>query len=221
MTKNELVKQLVKNPELMSALEVNSQKELQENIKIAACVKDGCLTWQEFLDFFFLKEASLHDRIDGNDWWQKLDPEGQPVKEPTPTKSRSLNDSSDKENLDENLPSRVGRRQRLLAEFEEVKMTPALEMLINTRQNKITQDVEDDFTSMQQKQMGLSGMPTHHGSKAKSTAGSAGFATDGIIGQEEIDAQLGIAREKSQCLLLPSQIETMKQEYEKLDKYND
>ena len=55
----------------------------------------------------------------------------------------------------------------------------------------------------------------------KATAGSAGFSTDGIIKQEEIDAQLGIAREKSVCLLLPSQIETMKQEYDKLDKYND
>ena len=32
---------------------------------------------------------------------------------------------------------------------------------------------------------------------------------------------MGIAREKSKCLLLPSQIETMRQEYENLDKYND
>ena len=94
-------------------------------------------------------------------------------------------------------------------------------MLILTRQNKVTHDVEEDFTSMQQKQMGFSGMQGAKSTNKKSTAGSAGFATDGVIGQEEIDAQLGIAREKSQCLLLPSQIETMKQEYEKLDKYND
>ena len=44
---------------------------------------------------------------------------------------------------------------------------------------------------------------------------------DGSIKQEEIDAQLGIAREKSKCLMLPSQVEIMRQEYEKLDKYND
>ena len=56
-------------------------------------------------------------------------------------------------------------------------------------------------------------------SKKKQTGG---FSTmDGSIKQEEIDAQLGIAREKSQCLLLPSQVETMRLEYEKIDKYND
>ena len=118
-------------------------------MKVAACSKDGCLTWQEFLDFFFLKEASLQDRMDGNDWWSKLDHEGQPVKEPTPIKSRELSDLSDKENDDINLTSKGGRRSRLLAEFDEVKMTPALEMLINTRKTKISQDVEDDFTNMQ------------------------------------------------------------------------
>ena len=42
-----------------------------------------------------------------------------------------------------------------------------------------------------------------------------------IVDQESIDQQLGISREKSKCLLLPSQIEIMKQEYENLDKYND
>ena len=78
-------------------------------------------------------------------------------------------------------------------------MTPALELLIKTRKAKITTDVEDDFNTMQQKQLGLTGM-----TNKKSTTGSTGFATDGLMKQEEIDAQLGIAREKSQCLLLPS-----------------
>lgn len=36
-----------------------------------------------------------------------------------------------------------------------------------------------------------------------------------------MNEQLGISREKSKCLLLPSQIETMKSEYELMDKYND
>ena len=31
-----------------------------------------------------------------------------------------------------------------------------------------------------------------------------------IVDQEAVDAQLGISREKSKCLLLPSQIETMR-----------
>ncbi len=42
-----------------------------------------------------------------------------------------------------------------------------------------------------------------------------------VVDQETIDQQLGISREKSKCLLLPSQIETMKQEYEVMDKYQD
>ena len=180
----------------MTALEISNQRELHDAVKVAACCKDGCLTWQEFLDFFFLKEASLHDRIDGNDWWQKLDPEGQPVKEPTPLKSGRLSDLSDKENDDINLTTKGGRRSRLLAEFDDVKMTPALEMLIHTRKNKINQDVEDDFTNMQQKQLGFGG-PTGMFAKSKGAAGPGGLAPDGIVTQEGIDAQLGIAREKS------------------------
>lgn len=43
-----------------------------------------------------------------------------------------------------------------------------------------------------------------------------------MIDQEEAMADLGFgARVKSQCLLLPSHIETMKEVYERLDKYND
>ena len=71
---------------------------------------------------------------------------------------------------------------------------------------------------MQQKQLGLNPVKDQN-AKKKATGG---FSTmDGSIKQEEIDAQLGIAREKSQCLMLPSQVEIMRQEYEKLDKYND
>ena len=48
----------------------------------------------------------------------------------------------------------------------------------------------------------------------------SGLSSGGaIVDQEAVDAQLGISREKSKMLLLPSQIETMKQEYELLDKY--
>lgn len=37
----------------------------------------------------------------------------------------------------------------------------------------------------------------------------------------DLNEQFGFGGEKSKCLLLPSQLETMKEEYEKLDKYND
>ena len=33
------------------------------------------------LDFFFLRDATLQDRVDGNDWWNKLDREGKPMPE--------------------------------------------------------------------------------------------------------------------------------------------
>ena len=71
------------------------------------------------------------------------------MKEPTPIKSRDLSDYSDKENDDSNMVGKGDRRSRLLAEFDDVKMTPALEMLIKTRKMKVSQDVEDDFNSMQ------------------------------------------------------------------------
>ena len=61
--------QLAKNPELMNALEMKSKRELNELVDQAACAKKGCLTWDEFLNTFFLRNATFEDRIDGNDWW--------------------------------------------------------------------------------------------------------------------------------------------------------
>ena len=34
------------------------------------------MMWNEFLDFFFLGEASLRERADGSDWWNQLDSKG-------------------------------------------------------------------------------------------------------------------------------------------------
>ena len=73
VTKKDLVSQLSKNPELMNALEVRSKRELNDYVENSACEKKGCLTWNEFLNCFFLKNATMEDRIDGNDWWSKLD----------------------------------------------------------------------------------------------------------------------------------------------------
>ena len=73
VAKKDLVSQLAKNPELMNALEMKSKRELNELVDQAACAKKGCLTWDEFLNTFFLRNTTFEDRIDGNDWWQKLD----------------------------------------------------------------------------------------------------------------------------------------------------
>jgi len=45
-------------------------------VKLGNSQKDGFLMWNEFLDFFFLGEASLRERADGSDWWNQLDSKG-------------------------------------------------------------------------------------------------------------------------------------------------
>ena len=86
----------------------------------------------------------------------------------------------------------MSRGARLLREFKEVPMTPALEYLMKTRRQKITTDVEDDFSKMQGDTKASTGAP----------AGRAAVAA--LVDQDAVDQQLGITREKSQCLLLPS-----------------
>lgn len=79
VAKKDLVSQLSKNPELMNALDIKSKRDLHDQVQMAACAKKGCLTWEEMLNYFFLRNATMQDRIDGKDWWSKLDPSGQPI----------------------------------------------------------------------------------------------------------------------------------------------
>ena len=53
ITKADLVKQLSKNDELMNALGYDSPNDVVSAVKKAISGKDGCLLWEEFLDFFF------------------------------------------------------------------------------------------------------------------------------------------------------------------------
>jgi hypothetical protein len=76
ISKSDLIKQLSKNPELMQALGYESINQLSDNVKVSPCKKDGYLMWSEFLDFFFLKDSKPHERIEGSDWWNQLDPKG-------------------------------------------------------------------------------------------------------------------------------------------------
>jgi len=89
---------------------------------------------------------------------------------------------------------------------------------METRKNKVEFDVEDDFRNMQETKATSGAMD---GMRSSGMKGKGTGSTAPIVDQAAIDAQLGISREKSKCLLLPSQIETMKQEYENLDKYKD
>ena len=75
-----------------------SLKKLEEDVKFATGAKDGCLTWSEFLDFFFLKDVTFQERIGkNNDWWNKIDPNGKAkeIKGSTPPRStKALSEAS-------------------------------------------------------------------------------------------------------------------------------
>jgi len=95
----------------------------------------------------------------------------------------------------------MSRGARLLKEFKEVSMTPALEFLMNTRKQKVEFDVEDDFKGM--RETGASSGADMMRSSGMRGKGSSGL-TAPIVDQDAIDHQLGISREKSKNLLLPS-----------------
>jgi hypothetical protein len=53
---------------------------LEKEIKRASCVKENCLTWSEFLNFFFLKDTGEVNEKDKEVWWNKIDMDGKKVK---------------------------------------------------------------------------------------------------------------------------------------------
>jgi len=127
MKKAELQQQLSKNAELMSALGITSTKELNQKVKAAPCAKVGCLTWEEFLGFFFLKDGNILDYAEGN-WWNNLDENGNRIvkeadKKANSKKSAEISDYRDDDSSG-NKMSKKGRK--FLAELKEVPMTPAL-----------------------------------------------------------------------------------------------
>lgn len=132
MTKTELVKQLMRNSEIMTALQYAKPGDLEKDIKGAHGRKDGCLTWIEFLNCFFLRDAGLMDKIDGNDWWTKVDAEGKKIASPIKTPSKHAGDKSFRSG--DSAVSKDSRgnqkRSKLLREFRDVTMTPALEILM-------------------------------------------------------------------------------------------
>jgi hypothetical protein len=151
--RKELVRQLAKNTELMHELEFDSSRKLWKELQVAGGAKPDVLTWDEYLDFFFLRNATLADRIDGNDWWNKVDKDGKPVPEETPSKdsrASNLDNSSDGSRYGKSNGSRQRRKRvhdALLNELKSVKMTPALEMLIESRKAKTIEEVEATFNA--------------------------------------------------------------------------
>lgn len=89
VAKSELCKQLKQNNELLTALNCKST-DFEKEVRKLKTAKDGCMTWQEFLDFFFARGIDPLDRLgyDKSDWWFKIDQDGKQIypKEPTPVK---------------------------------------------------------------------------------------------------------------------------------------
>jgi hypothetical protein len=136
MKKAELVQQLSKNVELMEALGITTTKELNQKVKLAPCAKVGCLTWEEFLGFFFLKDGSLMDYAEGN-WWNNLDEDGNRLVKETDHKAKSVkSEISDLRDEDSSGHKMSKKGRKFLADLKEVPITPALEMLLKTRRVK-------------------------------------------------------------------------------------
>lgn len=81
----------------MNALEYDSSRELWKKLRVAKGVQSDLLTWDEYLDFFFIKKDE-YCKEEGRDWWNKVDKDGKPAREQTPERD-SMNDSgSDNDN---------------------------------------------------------------------------------------------------------------------------
>jgi hypothetical protein len=51
----------------MNALGYDQPEDVAAAVKKAASGKDGCLLWEEFLDFFFLRQAKLQGGFNGEE----------------------------------------------------------------------------------------------------------------------------------------------------------
>lgn len=116
--KKELVSQLSKNVELLNAMNIPNSLALEKGIQQAPCKTESQLTWLEFLEYFFVKEASLRDCIDH--WWTKIDQDGRQIQKDhdqphTSAQEGQINETEDERSL---------RRQRWLNELREVEVTP-------------------------------------------------------------------------------------------------
>ena len=70
VSQKDLIKQLTKNPELMHALGYEDSHQFTDTVKLSSSKKEGYLMWSEFLDFFFLKGATLPPSLEKRkEWW--------------------------------------------------------------------------------------------------------------------------------------------------------
>ena len=71
-------------------------------VKAAICCIDGCLTWVEFLGFFFMQDGSVADQADNTNWWNNIDENGNQIKAESDKKNKSQkSEEAQSEMLDE------------------------------------------------------------------------------------------------------------------------
>lgn len=213
ISKADLIKQLSKNPELMQALGYETNTQLSENVKLSPCKKDGYFMWSEFLDFVFLRDSKPHERVEGSNWWNNLDPQGQELA--LEMEQELIEEEQEKENLDtsnnqlnqSNISGGMGGK--VAADRRPVKMNASMNMLQNSRQQRAERDVDEEFRQMAAKKT----MPAPKAGKKVPEYESMNPDLDGD--------GFGFQREKSKNLLLGSQVEVMRQVFDRLDKYNE
>lgn len=179
--------------------------------------------WSEFLDFVFLRDAPLQDRIDGDDWWNQIDSKGHQVyrEQPESQAEGAEGAEGNKENKDANNAQTsspgapAGGGFKSSAERRPVKVTPSLHMLQASRANRAEREVEDEFKQM----------AADKKASAKATLAAPKPAAKKAPEYESLDTEagesFGFARERSKNLLLNSQAEVMREVFERLDKYNE
>lgn len=150
----------------MNALGYDGPEEVTKNLKHTPTSKDGCLLWEEFLDFFFMRQSDLEGRSRINKsetWWRRVE------QQPSEQKNADANQDGNGEKKDsppgkKGVPRYgAGNAQAnsgpiMPYNYEDpdkkpVKITESLKMLQDTRRDKVTQEVEDEFRALHQKQV--------------------------------------------------------------------
>jgi hypothetical protein len=71
--KIDLIKQLQKNKDLIVTLNFKNFKDVKDQVRQASCKKEQCLSWDEFCDFFFLKDKGTTERMNASEhFWRKI-----------------------------------------------------------------------------------------------------------------------------------------------------
>ena len=130
----------------MNALGYDDPSEVSDDVRKCLSIKEGCLTWEEFLSFFFKDPTIFSESFAKEDNHKSQDnKENKEVKQLSPgvPRYKSKQEPVKKEvtyNYDD-------------PDKKPVKMTNSLKMLEDTRKSKTEKEVEDEFRQLQEKKL--------------------------------------------------------------------